>query len=131
MLLLFCMSSKAKQALIPSPYLPLHTPKHTRPKTQVARLCRHFKDAVIAAGTPRLGLAPLLAALQRLRPGPSFLTPLHADILQLCLLSRCYAPAASLIDEELIDVDPARTGGLTPGDVQLYAYYGGTAALGA
>jgi hypothetical protein len=38
---------------------------------------------LVAAGTPRLGILPLLSALQRGRPTPEHLTPMHADALQL------------------------------------------------
>jgi len=49
----------------------------------VAQLCHRFKEAVVGAGVPRLGILPLLAALQRLRPSPEHLTPMHTDVLQL------------------------------------------------
>jgi len=49
----------------------------------VVDLCRRFKDQLLTPQVARLGITPLLAALQRLTPGKQHLTPLHADVLQL------------------------------------------------
>ncbi|GBF98652.1 COP9 signalosome complex subunit 3 [Raphidocelis subcapitata] len=94
-----------------------------------AQLCRRFKERVAAAGAPRLGILPLLSALQRLRPSPEHLTPMHADALQLCLLARAYSAAAPLVDQDISRVEPARTA-VTASDLQLYCLYGGMAAAG-
>ncbi|KAI8464947.1 MAG: hypothetical protein J3K34DRAFT_99745 [Monoraphidium minutum] len=94
-----------------------------------AELCRRYRDQVIAAGAPRLGILPLLSALQRLRPSAEHLTPMHADVLQLCLLSKAYNAAAPLLAADVSAVEPARTG-VTPTDLLLYCYYGGMAAAG-
>ena len=67
-----------------TPRCPCLAPWHARPlRITVAQLCRTFKERVIAAGCPRLGVMPLLSAVQRLRPTPEHLTPMHADVLQL------------------------------------------------
>ncbi|KAF6258354.1 hypothetical protein COO60DRAFT_1701346 [Scenedesmus sp. NREL 46B-D3] len=93
-------------------------------------LCHKFKEQLV--GDPRAargGIAPLLAALQRLAPSREHLTPIHADVLQLCLLAKAYNAAAPLLELELTEVDPARTAvGAT--DLLLYCYYGGMVATG-
>eukprot|EP00879_Flechtneria_rotunda_P031253 GHRR01034123.1.p1 GENE.GHRR01034123.1~~GHRR01034123.1.p1 ORF type:complete len:356 (+),score=97.80 GHRR01034123.1:145-1212(+) len=97
---------------------------------QFCELCHKFKDQLL--GSPqsaRLGIAPLLSALQRLAPSQEQLTPIHADVLQICLLAKVYNAAAPLIDAELTEVDPARTA-CGPTDLLLYCYYGGMVATG-
>lgn len=49
----------------------------------VCRVCRVFKEQVIAAGCPRLGILPLLSAIKALRTSTELLTPIHADCFQL------------------------------------------------
>lgn len=49
----------------------------------VVELCRRFRDQLLTPQRARQGILPLLAALQRLSPAKTHLTPLHADILQL------------------------------------------------
>ncbi|KAF8060061.1 CSN3 [Scenedesmus sp. PABB004] len=93
-------------------------------------LCRKYKEQLL--GDPRAarsGVAPLLAALQRLAPSAEHLTPIHADVLQLCLLAKTYGAAAALLGGELTEVDPTRTA-VGPTDLQLYCYYGGMVAAG-
>jgi len=92
-------------------------------------LCRKYKDQLIAAGTPRLGIRPLLIAAQKLQPSAEHLTPVHADALQLCLLSKCYAAAVPLLASDLLQVDPAKTA-LTATDFLLYCYYGAMVCIG-
>ena len=92
---------------------------------QLVDLCQRFKEAVIAAGVPRLGVAPLLAAAAALAGGRAgALTPLHADALHLCILAKTYAAAAPLLAEDVTEVDTAATC-VTGTDLQLYCLYGG------
>lgn len=49
----------------------------------VAKLCRTFRDQVLAIGAPRIGINPLLAALRKLQPTREHLTPVHAEFFQL------------------------------------------------
>lgn len=46
-----------------------------------------------------------------------------------CLLSKCYNAARDIVDEDIYDVDPHRTG-MTPTDFFLYCYYGGMICVG-
>lgn len=50
----------------------------------VCELCHRYKEQLV--GDPKLartGIAPLLAAWQRLAPSREHLTPIHADVMQL------------------------------------------------
>lgn len=49
----------------------------------VVDLCHKFKEQLLAPEVARLGVGPLVAALQRLAPSKECLTPIHADVLQL------------------------------------------------
>lgn len=46
-------------------------------------LCHAFREQLTAPSRARLGVRPLLAALERLAPHKECLTPIHADVLQL------------------------------------------------
>lgn len=63
---------------------------------------------------------------------PQGLTPRHGSDLcspNSCLLAKTYNAAASLLEEDIFDVDPSQTC-CTPTDLFLYAYYGGMLCLG-
>lgn len=93
-------------------------------------LCHCYARALAdSARTARLGIAPLLSAVKKLAPSEEHLTPIHADVLHLCLVSKALAAASPLLAADPTEVDPSRTS-LTPQDVLLYCYYGGTVALG-
>ncbi|KAF5827482.1 hypothetical protein DUNSADRAFT_572 [Dunaliella salina] len=93
------------------------------------RVCRAFKDQVIAAGCPRMGILPLISAIRSLQESSDMLTPMHADCFQLCLLSKCYNASAKLLEDDIYNVDPSRTA-CTPQDLLLYSYYGGMLCTG-
>lgn len=92
-------------------------------------LCRTFKDNLVASGNPRAGVLPLRDALRKVQPSKEHLSPVHADFMQLCLLSKCYNAATSVLDDDVYNVDPHETF-LTPTDFYLYCYYGGMVCIG-
>eukprot|EP00878_Enallax_costatus_P021594 GHUV01022876.1.p1 GENE.GHUV01022876.1~~GHUV01022876.1.p1 ORF type:complete len:400 (+),score=112.84 GHUV01022876.1:202-1401(+) len=97
---------------------------------QFCALCRKYKDMLQEDHRlARLGMLPLMAALQRLAPSREHLTPIHADLFQLCLVAKCYNAASPLLNLELTEVDPSKTA-MGPTDFQLYCYYGGMLATG-
>ncbi|KAL4424036.1 hypothetical protein ABPG75_001337 [Micractinium tetrahymenae] len=111
-------------------FLPACTPHqvHMAPE-KFAAVCRAVKAHCLALGLPKRGVAPLRAAVAKLCPSPDHLSPIHADFFQLCLLSKCYGAAASVVEADIFLVDPARTA-CTPTDVLLYCYYGGLIEIG-
>jgi COP9 signalosome complex subunit 3 len=70
------------------------------------------------------GVGVLQTAILRYRTNEACLTPLHADLLQLCLMAKCLKPALPFLDQEYSDL-------LTEGGqfdaryVLLFYYYGG------
>lgn len=55
--------------------------------TTVISLARAVKHIAMATGRFRQGLKYLLGAMPRFCPQPNALTPLHADVCQLCVLA--------------------------------------------
>jgi len=94
-----------------------------------ARVARKFKETMIDMRTPLKGLRPLWLGLVKFRGSSENLTPLHSDLLQLCILSKCYTSAFKLLAEPVFQILPEQTG-LTPKDMLLYYYYGGVAYVG-
>lgn len=66
---------------------------------------------------PVQGVAPMLAAVQKLQSSSARLTALHPEFLQLCLLSKCYKTGLSVLEDDIFEVDQPR-------DLFLYCYYG-------
>lgn len=91
---------------------------------KVALVCRRFKELSIEANLALRAIKPLRSAVTKLRPASEFLTPVHADFLQVCLLAKHYNAALPILDTEVFDVNPEATS-VSPKDMLLYYYYGG------
>jgi len=96
---------------------------------KVAAICRRFKEMAIEGNQPLRAVKPLKVALLKLRSGSESLTPVHADFVQCCLLSKCYNAALPILQDEIFEVNPDNTG-VTPKDYLLYYYYGGMIYVG-
>lgn len=68
-------------------------------------------------------------ALLRFQPTPDTITPLHAMLAQLGLLSRMHTVILPILEIEMTRISPGETG-TDAEDVLLYLYYGGTVYLG-
>ncbi|KAK9039603.1 hypothetical protein V6N11_014799 [Hibiscus sabdariffa] len=86
-------------------------------------VCKRFKDQVLLLEEPLRGVAPMLTAIRKLQLSSEHLTALHPEFLLLCLLSKCYKTALSILDEDIFEVDQPR-------DLFLYCYYGGMISIG-
>ncbi|XP_052304682.1 COP9 signalosome complex subunit 3 isoform X3 [Populus trichocarpa] len=84
---------------------------------------KRFKDQVLMLEVPMRGVAPLLEAVKKLRSSSEYLTALHPDFLQLCLLAKCYKTGLSILEDDIFEVDQPR-------DFFLYCYYGGMICIG-
>lgn len=96
---------------------------------KVAIIVRRYKSVMMDAGTPLKAVKPISTAVHRLRLNSESLTPIHADFLQVCLLSKCYNAALPLLEEDVLEVNPEVTGVATR-DYLLYFYYGGMVYTG-
>jgi hypothetical protein len=75
------------------------------------------------------GVLVLRTALERFRPSAETITPLHAMLALLCLLSRMHSVMLPILAEDITRISPAETA-TDAEDVLLYLYYGGTVYLG-
>ncbi|KAJ7540488.1 hypothetical protein O6H91_10G017600 [Diphasiastrum complanatum] len=92
-------------------------------------VCKRMRDETIRVQRPIRAISPLHIAIRKLQPSSEYLTPLHADLLQICLLAKCYKAALSVLDDDIFEIDQKKTG-LTPKDFLLFCYYGGMAYVG-
>jgi len=92
--------------------------------TKFTSVARKFTELCIESGNALRAVKPIRSALKKSRASSECLTPLHADLLQVCLLSKCYSVARPILAEEVFDVTPESTA-VTPKDYLLYYYYGG------
>ncbi|PKI39840.1 hypothetical protein CRG98_039773 [Punica granatum] len=65
----------------------------------------------------------MLTALRKLQTTTEHLTPLHPELLLLCLLSKSYKIGLSILEDDIFEVDQPR-------DLFLYCYYGGMICIG-
>lgn len=92
-------------------------------------LCRRLKEQALQMHIPMRAVLPLQTAVRKLQPSSEYLTPLHADFFLVCLLTKCYKSALSILEEEIYEIDQKKTG-LIPRDFLLYCYYGGMIYIG-
>lgn len=111
-------------------FLPACTERQIRmaPEKFVS-LCRAVKAHCLSLSQPKRGVLALRAAVAKLCPSTDHLSPIHADLFQLCLLCKCYSGAGPALDADIYSVDPSKTA-CTPTDVLLYCYYGGLLEIG-
>ncbi|CAL8463099.1 g2633 [Coccomyxa elongata] len=98
-------------------------------KEQFVSMCRKLKDHLLLLESPRRAVLPLRTALGKLAESTTLVTPLHADLCQVCVLSKCYSAALPVLDLEVDDVDPKKTA-MTAKDFLLFGYYGGLVYTG-
>ena len=71
-----------------------------------------------------MGLSPLLKAISKLQMNEKCLTSVHADIMRLALVSRCFTkPVLDLLDVNYHDVSKEATANTK--SILLFFYYGG------
>ena len=74
---------------------------------------------------------PLREAIIKLKPSSNFLTPIHADFFQCCLLSHNYNAALPILTEEVYEIpNPEDYKDLRPQDLLRFFYYGGMIHVG-
>lgn len=89
----------------------------------VNHVCRRVKEQAMHLHEPMRAIFPLQSAIRKLQPSSEFLTAIHADFLQMCLLSKCYKASLSILEDDIFEIDQKRTA-LVPRDFLLYCYYG-------
>ncbi|CAB3987471.1 COP9 signalosome complex subunit 3 [Paramuricea clavata] len=96
-------------------------------KVQLCQLCHYLTSQLLEKKQPLKGIKILAMAITKLQTSPLQLTSVHADLMQLCLVAKCFKPALPFLEEDIAEIikessqDP-------PSDVRqflLYYYYGG------
>ncbi|XP_033208915.1 COP9 signalosome complex subunit 3 [Belonocnema kinseyi] len=88
-----------------------------------SELCHILKSLLIDFQIPLCGIEILCRAIRKIQTSESQLTPIHADLCQLCLISKCFKPAL-----EFLDIDITNISSSSDEDTKyflLYYYYGG------
>ncbi|XP_012935761.1 COP9 signalosome complex subunit 3 [Aplysia californica] len=89
-----------------------------------AELCHKYAQTLIDRKMYSSGIAPLSQAIQKIQIHPAQLTSIHANLCQLCLLSKNLKPALRFLDIDITEI--SREGGrFDAKDYLLHYYYGG------
>ncbi|XP_002741557.1 COP9 signalosome complex subunit 3-like, partial [Saccoglossus kowalevskii] len=99
--------------------------EHVRYATEsYANLAHHLTRVLVEKKQPLRGIDIIAKAITKIQIHPAQLTSLHADICQLCLLSKCFKPALPFLDVDITEI--SKEGGLYDATHFLcYYYYGG------
>ncbi|KAG1674089.1 COP9 signalosome complex subunit 3 [Nymphon striatum] len=89
-----------------------------------SQLCHLLTQALIERKQPMRGIYLLCAAIPKIQSFPSQMTPVHADLCQLCLLSKCLKPVLPFLNEDITEINN-KGGQFDVKDFLLYYYYGG------
>lgn len=74
------------------------------------------------------GIAVLTQAIKKVQKHPSELTSIHADLVQLCLVVKCFKPALGYLDTDITEIN-SEFGHFDAKYFLLYYYYGGMVYL--
>jgi len=94
-------------------------------------LGKHFAGLAQSSGRAVLALTSLEAALPALSPGAGhILTGLHAQFVQLCLVTKHYRACEAVLSKPVFEVLATGIAREDSRDVMLYYYYGGMVFIG-
>ncbi|XP_012274298.1 COP9 signalosome complex subunit 3 [Orussus abietinus] len=89
-----------------------------------AELCHLFTQSLVQQETPIRGIELLRRAIRKIQLFDNLLTSIHADLCQLCLLSKCFKPALEFLDTDVMVINQ-EVGQFDSKYFLLYYYYGG------
>ncbi|XP_066588607.1 COP9 signalosome complex subunit 3 [Prorops nasuta] len=89
-----------------------------------AELCHMLTQTLVELQVPLRGIELLRRAIRKIQLFDSQLTPIHADLCQLCLLSKSFKPALEFLDTDVTSISK-ETGQPDAKYFLLYYYYGG------
>ncbi|CAH2063281.1 unnamed protein product, partial [Iphiclides podalirius] len=90
-----------------------------------AELCHQLTEHLIEMKQPIRGIEILKKAIKKIQLFDSQLTSIHADLCQLCLLSKCMKPALEFLDTDITGIGSEMGGNNDSKHFLLYYYYGG------
>ncbi|KOX73551.1 COP9 signalosome complex subunit 3 [Melipona quadrifasciata] len=88
-----------------------------------AELCHLFTQTLVELQIPLRGIELLCRAIRKIQLFDSQLTSIHADLCQLCLLSKCFKPALEFLDIDITGISQEE-GQFDSKYFLLYYYYG-------
>lgn len=83
-------------------------------------LCHLFTNTIVTQPSCIHGLNVLATAINKIRTSESQLTPIHADLCQLSLKSKCFRVALKYLD---VDITTILTSAETRGQSQTVLYF--------
>ncbi|KAI1296658.1 COP9 signalosome complex subunit 3 [Halotydeus destructor] len=89
-----------------------------------ADLCHNYTASMVESRQPLKGINHMMKAINKIKLFDSQLTSIHADLCQLCLLSKCVKPAIQFLDVDVTDIS-REAGQFDVKYFLLYYYYGG------
>lgn len=94
-------------------------------------VCKNFASMAIENGAQCMmrSLRPLQRAVEKLRPTPEILTPVHAEFIRVCLKAKAYHLALPLLDQPIYDIG-VKSSWLTAEEFLCYFYYGALIRIG-
>jgi COP9 signalosome complex subunit 3 len=98
-------------------------------------VCKSYAQMSIEDGQQAMlrCILPLRCALEKLRPNPETLTPVHAEYLRVCLKAKAYHLAAPVLDQPIFDISLKSNSNytqMTPQSFLSYFYYGALIRIG-
>lgn len=94
-------------------------------------VCKNYAAMAIEHGAQTMmqSLRPLRCAVEKLRPMPEILTPVHTEFLRVCLKAKAYHFALPLLEQPIYDIGVKSTW-LTASEFLCYFYYGALIRIG-
>jgi COP9 signalosome complex subunit 3 len=90
-----------------STFVKLCSPKQIKHASEsYCSLCHQYTRLVIDSKKSIRGIETVKLAIQKLQPSPYCLTSMHADLAQLCLVSKCFKPALPFLDSDISEFVP-------------------------
>ncbi|XP_042226435.1 COP9 signalosome complex subunit 3-like isoform X1 [Homarus americanus] len=90
----------------------------------MADLCGSYADLLVAGSCAMRGIEVVSSAIRKTQESPLHLTSIHAHLVHLCLVSKCFKPALKFMDVDIMDISKER-GSYDVKHFLLYYYYGG------
>mmetsp|Transcript_10303 Transcript_10303/g.23229 ORF Transcript_10303/g.23229 Transcript_10303/m.23229 type:complete len:434 (+) Transcript_10303:44-1345(+) len=96
-------------------------------------VCKTYAQMAIDEGQQAmvLSIGPLRCAVEKLRPHPETLTPIHAELLRVCLKAKAYHLAVPVLEQPIYDIAVSSLNQhMTPQSFLSYFYYGALVRIG-
>ncbi|EGC37972.1 hypothetical protein DICPUDRAFT_29503 [Dictyostelium purpureum] len=93
---------------------------------QFTTLSKYYAEVLHDVKQPIKGIIPLKNAMRALSDNKPYqvLTPIHTDLLQVCILSKCYHVALPIIEANITSINPKESA-IGIKDILCFFYYSG------